>query len=299
MKILVRADASSKIGTGHLTRSLVLAQRFKQDDVAFATRALEGNLDILIKESGYKRHTLKNNKAKTLVKLLKKEETDLLIIDHYEIDAEFEREIKEQLPKLKIMALDDAYKRHHCDILLNHNIYAKKKRYKELAPKGTLLLCGAKHTLLRDEFLNTPKERKKDSILIAMGGSDVKNLTLKILDSLPKDFSLKINIITTASNKNLKKLQEYVKERNNITLRVQTQEVAKLAQSAYFAIITPSGFANELYALQTPFIAIQSARNQEYMSAFLKSKGYGVLEKFSKKTFLKLFAVEMQKAKQP
>jgi len=194
------------------------------------------------------------------------------------------------------MVLDDTYKAHHCDILLNHNIYAKKKHYKDLVPKGTLLLCGAKHTLLRDEFLETPKSNKRDSILIAMGGSDLKNHTLKILHSLPKEFSLQINIITTAANKNLTALQKYVKEKKNITLHIQTQEVAKLAHSAHFAIITPSGFANELYSLGIPFIAIKSAANQEYMSAFLEKKGYSVLERFSQKDFLKLFEAELQRA---
>jgi len=296
LKILIRCDATSKIGTGHLMRSLVLAGRFREDEVAFATRVLEGDLHSLIKKSGYKCHTLQNNKVKTLLKLLKKEKTDLLIIDHYDLDMAFERELKETLPHLKIMVLDDTYEKHYCDILLNHNIYAKKKHYKDLVPKGTLLLCGEKYTLLRDEFLETSKSDKRDSILIAMGGSDLKNHTLKILHSLPKEFSLQIHIITTAANKNIQALQKYVKEKKNITLHIQTQEVAKLALRAHFAIITPSGFANELYALQTPFIAIQSAKNQEYMSAFLEKKGYGVLKKFSQKAFLKLFEAEMQKA---
>lgn len=256
--------------------------------MAFATRALEGNLDALIKQNGYKHSTLQNNKVKTLAKLLKREKTDLLIIDHYEIDLAFEREIATTLPQLKIMVLDDTYKHHHCDILLNHNVYAKKKHYKNLVPKGTLLLCGAKHTLLRDEFLETSKISKRDSILIAMGGSDVKNLTLKILKSLPKEMAFSIDIITTNANKNLKKLQEFTKARDDITLHIQTQEVAKLARSARFAIITPSGFANELYALKTPFIAIQTAKNQEYMSAFLAKKGYPTMQSFHGKEFKKI-----------
>jgi spore coat polysaccharide biosynthesis predicted glycosyltransferase SpsG len=113
LKILIRCDATSEIGTGHLMRSLTLAKRFVEDEVAFATRELEGNLEALIEEHGYKRHSLKNNKAKTLIQCLKKEKTDLLIIDHYDLDAAFERELKEALPRLKIMALDDTYQKHN------------------------------------------------------------------------------------------------------------------------------------------------------------------------------------------
>ena len=294
--MLIRCDASSKIGTGHLMRDFVLAERFSTSEVAFATRALSGNLDALIAAKGFAHHSLRDNKPKRLIKLLKKNNYDLLIIDHYGIDAAFEREIKEALPELTLMVLDDTYEKHHCDILLNHNVYAKKKHYKDLVPKKTRLLCGAKHTLLREEFLAPQTPSEKDSILIAMGGSDSQNLTLKILKSLPKKFALEINVITTNANKKLQKLQAFAKENKNATLHIQTKEVAKLALRAHFAIITPSGFANELYALKTPFIAIQSAKNQEFMSAFLSKRGFGVLEKFSKKAFVSLFEAETRKA---
>jgi UDP-2,4-diacetamido-2,4,6-trideoxy-beta-L-altropyranose hydrolase len=295
-KVLIRCDASSKIGTGHLMRDFVLAQRFSKSEVAFATRALLGNLDALIEAKGFTHHSLKNNKPKALIKLLKQNDYDLLVIDHYGIDAVFERKIKEALPELTLMVLDDTYQQHHCDILLNHNIYAKKKHYKNLVPKKTQLLCGAKYTLLREEFLTPQTPSEKDSILIAMGGSDPRNLTLKILKSLPKEFTLEINVITTNANKKLQKLEAYAKENKNITLHIQTKEVAKLALRAHFAIITPSGFANELYAIKTPFIAIQSAKNQEFMSAFLSKRGFGVLKAFSKKAFVSLFEAETRKA---
>lgn len=294
MKILIRADASSKIGTGHIMRDFVLAKRFPKETVEFATKALSGNLDELIKEKGFTHHSLKDNKPKTLIKLLKKNVYDLLIIDHYELDAAFEREVGTALPALVLMVLDDTYQRHHCDILLNHNIYAKAKHYKNLVPKNTQLLCGREYTLLREEFLIPKNVNERDSILIAMGGSDPRNLTVKILRSLPKEFSLNINVITTCSNKRLSKLQTYLKDKNNIALHVQTQEVAALAQQAHFAIITPSSLANELFALQIPFIAIKTAKNQDYMSAFLSKCGLNVLDKFSKKAFVTLLEQEIK-----
>ena len=116
-----------------------------------------------------------------------------------------------------------------------------------------------------------------------MGGADTKNMTLKILKLLPKNFSWHVNIITTHANKNLEQLQEYVREKPSVSLHIQTNELAKLAKQARLAIITPSVLANEFYALQTPFIAIQSAQNQKYMRQFLQKKGYDVLKKFSRK----------------
>jgi UDP-2,4-diacetamido-2,4,6-trideoxy-beta-L-altropyranose hydrolase len=291
--ILIRCDTSSTLGTGHVMRDLVLARRFAADSVAFATRPLEGNLDAQIEKNGYKVHSLDTNSAEELGALIGAHAIDLLIIDHYELGFRFEKTLKRAHPSLTIMVLDDTYEKHSCDILLNHNIYAQKKRYKHLVPKGCLLQCGAKYTLLRDEFLDTKEVAKSDTLLIAMGGADTQNLSLKILACLPEDFSWHVNIVTTHANKNLAELQALATADPRINLHVQTTDFARLAKEARLAIISPSGVANELYALQTPFIAVQTAKNQKYMRRFLKQKGYGVLKKFSCKQFAKLLQSRM------
>ncbi len=283
MNVLLRADASNSIGAGHVTRDLVLAKKLGSHNVIFATRPLNGNLDAVILESGFRVHSLASNALVELTPLIREYAIDLLIIDHYELDYAFEKAIKKQHPLLTLMVLDDTYEKHYCDILLNHNVYAKKRRYKNLVPKKCLVQCGAKHTLLRDEFLASTKVPRRDALLIAMGGADTKNLSLKILKLLPESFSWHIDVVTTRANKNLKKLQKEIEERDNVTLHIQTKELANLAKSARLAIITPSVIANELYYLQTPFIAIQSAENQKVMRKFLQKKGYNVLKKFSSK----------------
>ncbi len=50
MNILIRADSSSYIGTGHIMRDLVLAKKFLKDQIIFATQDLEGNINHKIKE---------------------------------------------------------------------------------------------------------------------------------------------------------------------------------------------------------------------------------------------------------
>jgi UDP-2,4-diacetamido-2,4,6-trideoxy-beta-L-altropyranose hydrolase len=291
--ILIRCDASSTIGTGHVMRDLVLAARFSAESLSFATRPLEGNLDTHIEKNGYKVHSLRTNGVAELGALIGAHAIDLLIIDHYELGFAFEKALKKNHPSLTIMVLDDTYEKHYCDILLNHNIYAQIKRYKHLVPKGCLLQCGAKYTLLRDEFLETREVAKSDTLLIAMGGADTQNLSLKILACLPEDFSWHVNIITTHANKNLAELQTLATADPRINLHIQTTEFARLAKEARLAIISPSGVANELYALQTPFIAVQTAPNQKYMRRFLKKKGYGVLKKFSCKKLKTLIKSSM------
>ena len=149
--ILFRADSSSTIGTGHIMRDLVLATKYKNADITFATQKLKGNINHKILKAGYKLKNLKSNSKKELVKLIKKLHIDLLVIDHYGIDYKKEKYIKEKTG-VKILSFDDTYEKHHCDIVLNHNLGADKKRYKSLVPTTCKIKCGAKYTLLRDEF---------------------------------------------------------------------------------------------------------------------------------------------------
>ena len=153
MNILVRADSSSYIGTGHIMRDLVLAKQYLNENIIFATQDLVGNINHKIIESGYKIELLKSNDFEELNDLIKRLNIDMIIIDNYDIDYNFEKKLKEDNSSLNFFVLDDTYEKHFCDILLNHNIYAYEKKYKNKVPKNCELRCRAKYTLLRDEFL--------------------------------------------------------------------------------------------------------------------------------------------------
>ena len=86
MNILVRADSSSYIGTGHIMRDLVLAKQYKNENIIFATQDLVGNINHKIIEAGYKIELLKSNDFKELNDLIKKLNIDMIIIDNYDID---------------------------------------------------------------------------------------------------------------------------------------------------------------------------------------------------------------------
>lgn len=284
--ILVRADSSSIIGTGHIMRDLVLAKQYPNANITFATQDLNGNINNKIKEAGYKLKILKNNNIKELNKLIKKLQINMLVIDHYDINYTFEKQLKTKNKTLKILSFDDTYKKHYCDILLNHNIYAQKSKYTKLVPKQCEVLCGKKYTLIRDEFKKEKKKiytpNKKQTIFLAMGGSDASNINIKILKVLKQFKSLKINLVTTSANNNLKQLEEYCKNKKWINLHINSTSIAKLMAKSNLAIVTPSVTLNEVYFIKLPFIAIKTASNQENMYKFLKEKKYPVMNIFKK-----------------
>lgn len=285
--ILFRADSSSTIGTGHIMRDLVLADQLKDGNITFATQKLAGNICHKIEEKQYSIEFLSSNDFKELDVLIKKLAIDMIVIDHYGIDDTFEKQLKTQNPMLKIMVLDGTYKKHYCDILLNHNLYAQVQKYKDLVPKNCELRCGGAYTLLREEFtIEKQKGRQNTSnpeklnVLIVMGGSDHSNLNIKILNVLKKFPNIHAHVVTTSANQYLEELQDFIFNKDKITLHVNTSQIATLMNRADVAIVTPSVTLNEIYFIGVLFIAIQTANNQGYGVEYLIKHNKYVLRGF-------------------
>ena len=284
--ILFRADSSSTIGTGHIMRDLVLAEQFSGDNIIFATQDLLGNINHKIEEKKYTIEILYSNNLEELDTLIKQLKIDMIVIDHYGIDYNFEKQLKDHNPSLIIMSLDDTYERHYCDILLNHNISADSKKYTDLVPKNCELRCGAPYTLLRDEFLNIKKakrvieDKQPLTLFIAMGGADHSNKNIEILKVINMFKDLCAIVVTTQANQHLDELEQYVKQFNNIAVHINTTEIATLMNQSDLAIITPSVTVNEVINMGLPFIAIQTATNQVEIANFLILNDFQVIKEF-------------------
>jgi UDP-2,4-diacetamido-2,4,6-trideoxy-beta-L-altropyranose hydrolase len=276
MKTLIRADSSSTIGIGHIMRDLVLAKRLG-DKIAFASLELDGNI---INHIPYPVHILLDSTANELIKLIQSEKFDRIVFDHYNIDADFEKQIKEETG-VQIISLDDTYQSHHCDILLNHNIYADPTRYGSLVPQECILWCGGEHTLIRDEFIAEKKisREKIYDLLIAMGGADASNQIGRILETLSE--TMQIAVLTTSANAHLDALHTYASQHPNLHLLLNSPHVAEIMNQSKKAILTPSGIVQEALFMELPFVAIQSASNQDDMVKYLKTNGYSVMESFT------------------
>ncbi len=296
MKILIRADSSSSIGTGHIMRCLVLAKRdFSNDEVIFAVRDLDGNINQKIITQGFDIEILNSNDISELTSLIDRLNIDRLVIDHYDIGFEQELKIKKQT-NCELFVLDDIYNRHYCDILLNHNIYAQKERYKGLVPRWCDIRCGKEFTLIRDEFYKAKESMNKKhfecqdriNVFVAMGGADTAKLNIPILEVLTSLDNLFIHIVTTSANRDLRRLKSYCNDKDNILLYINSNQIATLMSSVDFAIVTPSVILNEVFFMELPFIAIATAINQKEMLSYLTKRRYLVMKKFNRNTLYQL-----------
>lgn len=291
MNILFRADSSSTIGTGHIMRDLVLAEQFEDAKIIFAMQDLSGNINHKIAEKDYAIELLDSNTIEELIEIIKKHSVEMIVIDHYGIDHDYEYALKEMID-ITVFVLDDTYEKHYCDILLNHNISANPSKYIGLVPENCEIRCGAKYTLLRDEFKiikKTPRDISgKDTltVFIAMGGADHTNRNIDILKVVNKFGNIKANVVTTRANKYLKELEEYVKEYENITVHINTDKIASLMNESDFAIVTPSVTVNEVIFMRLPFIAIQTADNQNEIAQYLEDHNFQVLRSYDTNTLV-------------
>ena len=273
-------------------RCLVLAKQYETDDVTFVSQGLTGNANYKITESGYKLISLVDNSVEALIDIINYNTVDLLIIDQYDIDFQFEKNIK-NATNVKILSFDDTYNPHYCDVLLNHNIYANCSQYEGLVPSFCELRCGAEYLLIRDEFKQIKSNSSKNNrelftIFLSMGGVDVDNINLKLLKLLINFESIRINLAITNSNKNIETLLNFSESYSQINVYVEHQNIAQLMNNSDYAIITPSTIVYEAMFLNLPFIAIKTADNQIYLHRYLQNNNYYSFDNFDQKKIVSI-----------
>lgn len=287
MNIVFRVDSSVEIGTGHVMRCLTLANqlRLAGANITFICRKLPGDLVSYIRSFGINvEEILKNEDDLDKMKVILDShnlKVDLLIVDHYAIDVEWESKIRPLVNK--IMVIDDlANRKHDCDILLDQNYYIDiDSRYDELVPKECVLLLGPNYLLLRDEFREAAKNMttrtgEVKNILVFLGGSDSTNETKKVLlaiDQLSRKNDIFINVVVGNSNPNKHEIKMICKNTTNTTFHCQINYMAKLMSVTDLTIGAGGATTWERCFLKLPSISIILAENQREITNAVAIKG--------------------------
>jgi UDP-2,4-diacetamido-2,4,6-trideoxy-beta-L-altropyranose hydrolase len=222
--LVIRADASTRIGTGHVMRCLALAQAWQDAggqaifvmvmDIPALTQRLEteGMHVLRIKaEAG------SLDDAAYTIDIARQLGADWLVIDGYHFDSHYQYSIKDA--GLKLLCIDDISHLNHyyADIILNQNLHAEDLVYS--CESNTRLLLGTKYVLLRREFLRWQKWEREISevtrnVLVTMGGSDPDNVTSKVIRSLKEVAidGMEAKIVLGGGNLHLKELRSVVQD---------------------------------------------------------------------------------------
>lgn len=314
MRVTIRVDASIDIGTGHVMRCLTLADELVRQghQCSFVCRAHSGHLGSLIEAKGFDVSLLGfvptiesvpeessvnahaewlgvswQQDARQTYQLLMQSKTDWLVVDHYALDARWEKFVA---PTVKhIMVIDDmADRQHHCSVLLDQNLGRQPQDYDGLVPEDTLRLIGLDYALLRPEFsqlrdasLNRRKHPSIKRILVTLGGIDRANVTGQVLaalerTSLPRD--TKLDIILGNSSPALRQVQDQARLLPfNATVTVNVNDMAERMCLADVSIGAAGSTSWERCCLGLPAIVLVLAQNQVAAAQALKALGVSIV----------------------
>ncbi|NJM65403.1 MAG: UDP-2,4-diacetamido-2,4,6-trideoxy-beta-L-altropyranose hydrolase [Acaryochloris sp. RU_4_1] len=286
MHLLIRADASAQIGTGHVMRCLALAQAWMQHD---------GRAILMTETSPWLKSRLISEKIQILhlksiagsredawetVQAAQRVEATWVVVDGYQFNAEYQCIFKEH--GLQLLVLDDyGHAKHYwADIVLNQNISANISLYANREPY-TQLLLGPRFALLRREFWDwqgwqrqTPEVARK--ILVTLGGADPDNVTLKVIQTLQQVQidDLQIVAVVGASNPHIEALKEAVQNsRHSIRLERNVTNMPELMAWADIAIAGGGSTCWELTFMGLPALVIILAENQRAIAETLDQAG--------------------------
>lgn len=278
--IVFRADGNSEIGLGHVMRCIALCEMLNgffqlkfaiQNPSVAIQQLIQGSFSevlILPETSNYTKD------ANNLISILSK--NDLVVLDGYAFDANYQTIVKSQCHKL--IYIDDLVSGHqYADLIINHNGLVQEADY-DAGPNTTFLL-GTQYALVRKEFFESKKILGRNiddtttiSVVINMGGADHENISLAILKTLrAKQDLYKITLIIGSANKNVESFESFLSAENlSINMGLSANEMVDVIQACDVAIVSCSTIAYEVSILNKPFVGILTASNQESNAVFFE-----------------------------
>ena len=230
MKVVFRA---ATVGSGHVMRCTALAEALKARGA----------------ETVFREHEI--------------EPCDWLVVDHYELGAEWER--AQRRTAKKIMAIDDLGREHDCDLLLDQNVLSPINPYAGRLPAHARLFLGPRYALLRPEFARAreraaPRNGEVRRVLVCFGGADPANHTAVALEAL-RPHAARLKRIDVVSTRN--EIADACRRTPNTVFHPGTSEMAALLAEADLAIGAGGVMAWERACLGVPTLAFGIAPNQE------------------------------------
>lgn len=303
MRIAIRVDASEQIGTGHLRRSLSLAQALRSAgaETWFATRALGFDSVGMIAAEGFTNTVLLNppdgffapdpqvphsdwaqvswdRDAQECIAALGKFAPDWVILDSYAFDARWHDTVHQGLG-CKIAQIDDLADRElACDLLIDHTYAADHRvKYAGLLPNTTRLLGGPRYGLLGPAYAEAERYafgERVSSIGIFVGGIDAGGHSFAVLDALAAiGYEGDVEVVATSANPHLVDLRARIAERANTKLALDLPNLAAFFARHDVQVGAGGGASWERCCIGVPTLLVVIAENQLSVAPQLAADG--------------------------
>lgn len=260
MKVKIFTEGGLTAGYGHLSRCFSLYEEIENRKID-AELIVDGDFADI----GF----LKNKKivrkkwidVDFLVNTITQE--DYVIVDSYQAQKEHYDIIS--LNSKKAIYIDDYCRLEYPKgVIVNPALDSSDVDYSNNSTN--ILLTGPNYVILRSSFIGLERKSIKSTaqkVLITMGGTDPRNLTSVIIKRIcmqnhDVDFHIVVSNLIYDEFNTSNKLKNVFFHKD-----LSESEMSKIMMESDFAITAAGQTIYELIATQTPFLAIQVAKNQQ------------------------------------
>lgn len=277
-RVIIITNGNSKIGYGHISRTLVLAQEFKDVEVIFLV-PIDCSFITDIKEQSYQVETvntfqindcrwiLEYNPSIILIDTIEKEYDELNWLVTYREKilivtiTLFFFDINKRFEKLSFYPCMGISEKLDCE-----SVYGEIEIYR-----------GSKFFTFRKEFNSVGKIVRKlpETIIVSMGGTDPLGLTYIVTNSLV-NISISITIILSKLSPCYSKVRDLVNIHSNFTLVEKERNIANKFKQADLILLNGGLTRYEACMVGTPFLALSIHKKQYEITEQVTMHGVGV-----------------------
>ena len=316
--IIIRADASLHIGSGHVMRCLVLTNALRNlgHQVSFVCRPQRGDLISWLRSKGIEvlalpavadvvpKHSADYvawlqvpwrddaDDVRALIKNNPYPDVDLVIVDHYSLNKDWQRQVRASL-RCQLVVIDDLVREHDADVIVDQTLARRAEEYLTYSPQAEVL-AGCDYALLNPAFAryrecaltlselmlkqgSIPVSRQaqddlavaavstEHSILLSMGGVDKPNATLNVLQALAGNLAsaVQVTVLLGRQAPHYPAVAAFCQRHSSWVRHIDfVDNMAELMLTHCIAIGAPGATTWERACLGLPSIIIPLAANQ-------------------------------------
>lgn len=271
-----RVDANEHIASGHLMRCLSIAEECIQNgeevifimadriNVSMEEKLVNKHIPYIILDSDW---TRLDNELSLLAKVIEQKNLSWLVVDSYYATATY---LKALECYTRVLYIDDLNKeKYEISSLLRYSQWPDDRSYIDKYRNSDIsLLVGMKYTPLRKEFAvgrSIKLQDRENAILITTGGTDICNVTGKLLEMLGnyRDFSgYHKYVIVGGMNAFEIELNRIAAQDSTVSIHKNVSNIDEYMRKCKYAVSAGGTTLYELCACQTPTVCFSFADNQ-------------------------------------
>lgn len=261
MIVAIITEGLKNTGFGHITRCTSIYQAFEERGIT-AKFFVNGNKDseALLDGTNYEIIDWLNDQEKLLNNL---KLVDVVIIDSYLADLDLYKNISAHI-KYPVFIDDNIRIIYPSGTIINGTIQAEEFDYNQ--NENNDLLLGSKYIPLRKEFWTAPVKRINkyiETILITLGGQDIRNLTPRIIEKIKLVFPVAVKkVVIGCGFNNIDEIEKVKDEKTELVFNPDAEKMRELMVSSDAAISAAGQTLYELALTGVPTVAVGVADNQ-------------------------------------